>query len=411
MRKVVITILTVFLASPICGAQDAERGVTVPFTISGGLLVSERSRAADPNAGRVTPGIRAVFYPSLKIDRKWFTYSAIQVQSKPFFYYDAFYPEKEVELQIQQLFLGYNRSRENSSIVFKVGKLPSAFGSYPLRYDDTVNPLLDQPFGYGYVVKLRPDQLPCGVGDLQHQASYPLYIEHYCGGATSERSGMTPITLKGLHAAEVSGNWNNIDARFQVTNSSPSNPQSLRSRSQHVQWTAGTGYTIRQGFRIGVSGFHGPFLESDVEELLTAGTSIRDYPANGVGADAQWARGRWSAIAEWQRVEFNYPNFQKPPAVSSVFLEVKSKLTPRLYAAFRGGYESNGRIEDNAGDVADHFLPNRQSYEFAVGYHVNRLQTLKVGYELFRTNGTTGAHNNVFGVQFVTSVHALSKAF
>ena len=135
----------------------------MPFTVSGGVLVSERGRAADPDAQRVIPGFRAVFYPSLKIDSRWFVYSDIQVQSKPFFYYDAFYPKNEVSTRVQQLFLGYNWTGEESSIEFKAGKLPSAFGSFPLRYDDTVNPLLDQPFGYGYIVKLRPDQLPCGV--------------------------------------------------------------------------------------------------------------------------------------------------------------------------------------------------------------------------------------------------------
>jgi len=73
--------------------------------------------------------------------------------------------------------------------------------------------------------------------------------------------------------------------------------------------------------------------------------------------------------------------------LSPAFLELKGTLNPRFYAAFRGGYE------------------------FAVGYRVNRFQTLKVGYEVFRTTDVPGSQDNVFGVQFVTSVHALSKAF
>jgi len=411
MRRLVIAFLAALLVSPLCAAQDASRGVLMPFTVSGGVLVSDRSRAADPDAARVAPGFRAVFYPSLKLDSHWFGYSAIQVQSKPFFYYDAFYPEKEVDVHVHQLFLGYSWNGENSAVTVKVGELPSAFGSFPLRYDDTANPLLDQPLGYGYIVKLRPDQLPCGVGDLMHQHSYPLYIEHYCGGATDERTGMTAVTLEGLPAAEVSGSWKKVDGRFQLTNSSPSNPQDLRSDSQNMQWTAGAGYTIRQGLRVGVSGFRGPFLENDVKSLLDPGTSVRDYPAVGMGTEVQWGRGRWNAIAEWQRVEFNYPGFQKPPAVSSAFVELKATLNPRFYAAFRGGYESNSSVKDDSGAEAEHFLPNRQAYEFAVGYRVNRLQTLKVGYEVFRTSGVAGSRDNVFGIQFVTSVHALSKAF
>jgi hypothetical protein len=411
MRKFVTATLAALLISPLCAAQDAPRGVLMPFTVSGGVLVSERARAADPDAAEVVPGFRVVFYPSLKIDSHWFAYSAVQVQSKPFFYYDAFYPQKEVEVALHQLFVGYSWNGEDSALAVKAGELPSAFGSFPLRYDDTVNPLLDQPLGYTYIVKLRPDQLPCGVGDLMHQHTYPLYIEHYCGGATDQRSGMTAVTLEGLPGAEVSGSWKKVDARFQLTNSSPANPQDLRSSSQHVQWTAGAGYTVRQGFRVGISGFRGPFLENDVKGLLNPGTTVRDYPAVGIGTDLQWGHGRWSAIAEWQRVEFNYPGFDRPPAVSSAFLELKATLNPRFYAAFRGGYESNGSVKDASGAEAEHFLPNRQAYEFAVGYRVNRFQTLKVGYEVFKTKNVPGSRDNVFGVQFVTSVHALSKAF
>jgi hypothetical protein len=411
MRNLLLAFLAAVLVSPLCAAQDASRGVLMPFTVSGGVLASQRARAADPEAARVVPGFRAVFYPSLKIDSHWFAYSAIQVQSKPFFYYDAFYPQKEVSARVHQLFLGYSWNGEESAVAVKVGELPSAFGSFPLRYDDTANPLLDQPLGYGYIVKLRPDQLPCGVSDLVHQHTYPLYIEHYCGGATDQKRGMTSVTLEGLPAAELSGSWKHVDGRFQVTNSSPSNPQDLRSDSQHTQWTAGAGYTIRQGFRVGVSGFRGPFLEKDVAPLLSPGTGVRDYPAVGIGTEVQWGLGRWNAIAEWQRVEFNYPGFEKPPAVSSAFLELKATLNPRLYAAFRGGYESNSRVKDDSGAEAEHFLSNRQSYEFAVGYRVNRFQTVKVGYELFKTSNVPGSRDNVFGVQFVTSVHALSKAF
>jgi len=46
-----------------------------------------------------------------------------------------------------------------------------------------------------------------------------------------------------------------------------------------------------------------------------------------------------------------------------------------------------------------------------VGFRLNRFQTLKTGYEVFRTSGVPGSRDNVFGIQFVTAVHALSKAF
>ena len=77
-----------------------------------------------------------------------------------------------------------------------------------MRYSDTVNPFLDQPFAYAYSVMLRPDQLPCGVRDLIAQNNYPNYVEHYCGGATEERNGMAPVTLYGLSGVEFNMGWN-----------------------------------------------------------------------------------------------------------------------------------------------------------------------------------------------------------
>ena len=86
-------------------------------------------------------------------------------------------------------------------------------------------------------------------------------------------------------------------------------------------------------------------------------------------------------------------------------------MNPRFYTAFRGGYESHGRVEDDSGDAAEHFLPNRQAWEVALGYRVNHFQTIKVGYEWMKTSGVGGTRHNVFGIQFVTSVRELSKAF
>src|SRR6185295_13854769 len=96
-----------------------------PFEVTLGALATERPRAADPAAARVTAGFRAIFQPSLKLNSKWFVQSTIQVQSEPFFYYEAFYPEKGIESRVQRLVLGYRRTDEGSTIEFKVGKMPS----------------------------------------------------------------------------------------------------------------------------------------------------------------------------------------------------------------------------------------------------------------------------------------------
>ena len=411
MRKVAIAVFLVTLVNRPSLAQYAERGLTVPITVSGGVVVSDRARASDPEANSVSAGFRAVLYPSLKLSSNWFVYSAIDIHSKPFFYYETFYPQARLRTDVQQMFLGYSRTGENSAIVFKAGELPSAFGAFPVRYDATANPLLDQPMSYAYPVKLRPDQLPCGVNDLIHQREYPAYVNHYCGGSTGRRGGMVPTTLYGLPGVELAISWRRLDARVQFTNSSPTNPQSLASDSQYLQWAAGAGYTVRQGFRIGMSAFRGPFLEKSVRSLLPGDTQADDYPASGIGVDVEWARGRWSIRGEWQKFEFCYPRFSISPAMWLAYAELKAILTPRVYAAFRGGLESHGYVRDLKGVESEGFLPNRQSYELALGYHLNSSHTIKVGYEWLKTEGVAGGRDNVFGVGWVTSFESLSKPF
>ncbi|MBI4461141.1 MAG: hypothetical protein HY648_13930, partial [Acidobacteria bacterium] len=336
-------------ASVPLSAQNADWGVAVPFTVTGGIQVTERPQLEDPSASKVRGGFRAVAYPTLKLGPRWFFYSALQARLEPFLYYQAYEPEVEPYADVLQTFLGYGWTGENKAFTVKFGKLPSAFGAFPLRYDDTANPLLDQPMSYAYPVKLRPDQYPCGVEDIVHQSTYNLHVEHYCGGSKEKRTGMIPVTLYGLPGAEINLGWKKLDGRFQLTNSSPANPKNLLSDDQHLQWAAGAGLTIWQGFRVGASGYRGTFLEEDVASLLPKGTTLGDYPATGVGTDIQWALGRWSASAEWQRFEYNYPRFRTSPAVSYGYLETKVILSPRFYAALRAGYENHGWVEDLKG--------------------------------------------------------------
>ena len=55
--------------------------------------------------------------------------------------------------------------------------------------------------------------------------------------------------------------------------------------------------------------------------------------------------------------------------------------------------------------------PNRQVTELSFGFRINRAQLLKVGYEWPHRDGTLNSQNNIFGVQLVTSIDAISKAF
>jgi hypothetical protein len=401
---VALLFLLISISSPL-QAQEASVGVAVPFTITGGVF--------HDSDGDTSASYRAVFYPTLKLGPEWLIYSAIQVGSQPYSYPASYYQRGNFQVRALQAFVGRAWTGQKVSVTFKAGQLASVFGSFPLRYDDMANPLIDQPLAYRSSLKLSTGQLPCGVSDLarqwtSYQGGYLPGVRFGCGGDITKGAGILPVTLYGLPGAELDISSGKVDARVQVTNSSPANPQTLRSGDQHLQWAAGAGYTIRPGFRVGFSAFRGPYLNQNIHQLLPIGDTLRNYSATGAGADLQWAKGRWSVEAEWQRFQFTYPQFVKSPAVSFGYVELKAILTPRLYAATRVGYQRYNAVQDERITSSDPFLSGRRSYEFALGYRPNRWQLLKVGYQRLRVEGEQ-TFDSVLAFQLVTSIQSLSK--
>src|SRR5579875_3013750 len=132
-------------------AQEAAFGVAMPLTITGGILDTGRAQMDSPSAPRLTAGFRALAVPEVKLGSHWYAYSAVQVRSTPFFYEDAYSAARTVKIDILQGVLGYTRSWHQAVFGMRIGQLTTAFGSFPLRYSDTANPLLDQPLAYTYL--------------------------------------------------------------------------------------------------------------------------------------------------------------------------------------------------------------------------------------------------------------------
>ena len=391
------------------GSPYSNFGFSLPVTASAGAMYTGRLQFEDPGNTPLTGGLQIVLYPTVTLGSHWFAYAAQQFRLAPYLYYDAYHPEHEWYVETLQAFVGYQIRREKATVVIKAGRLSSAFGAFPLHYDDADNALPDQPLSYIQTLTLRNNQLPCGVADLLWQ-NYG-YVANACGGASAAGVGLTPVTLYGLPGVQAEVSSHKLDGRIQVTSGSPSNPLSLSHAPQYAQWVLGGGYTIRQGLRVGISGFRGPYLAPGVAPLLPAGTSVRSFPASGLGLEVQWARGHWTTSGEWQRFQYNLPGFTQAPSVLSMYAESKRTLTPRLYLAGRAGWLKPGGAQDTTGASSRQFSPSIASYELGAGWWVNRHQLLKASYEWLRIEHLAGTQTNVLGVQFVTTFHAVDQAF
>ncbi len=205
------------------------------------------------------------------------------------------------------------------------------------------------------------------------------------------------VSTLGLAGAQIDATFGKVDLRAQFVNSSPANRRSVFDRDQYGNWTAGSGYTIAQGFRVGVSAYRGPYLHRQYAFYFPGEAKPRGLPATALGADAQWARGHWNVSGEWQRFQLAY---RAIPAVNTRFAygEITRTLHPRWYVAAR------------ISQMGTNISPDRQTYEFAVGFRPNMLQLLKIGYQIQQAPNFSGASGNTLALQIITTLHPFSIA-
>jgi hypothetical protein len=352
-------LLLCFVSPAIALCQEAGSGFDLHGTLSG-ISAYSRDLTDEPRAGSpVTAGVRALLYPEWKIDENWSVSGAIQLHSRPYFYQEYATQGFGALANVIQAQIAYSRVRFERSLVVRAGILPAAFGSFALRYDDAVNPLIDAPLSYGY----------------------------YGSG----------VSLNGFAGAQVDVSKAKLDARAQFLNSSPANRRSIFDRDQYGSWVAGAGYTIIQGFRVGASVFRGPYLDRHWPYYFPSEVRPRDLPATGLGLDIQWGRGHWTAYGEWQRFVLTYHAI-RTYREDTGYGELRRVLTPRWYIAGRAGY-----LRSNATAPV-------QALETAIGYRPGAAQLIKFGYEIEHSTTAARPWDGIFAVQFVTTFRAISLA-
>ncbi len=347
------------LCAPLlASAQEAESGFEIHGTLTG--LVAYNRSVADPlsQGSPVRGEFRGLLYPSWKLSNHWSLESAFQLESRPYLT-DRFAGQGyNLKATIVQAQLIYSLVRADRALTIRLGQLTTAFGAFPLRYDDATNPLAGIPPSYGY----------------------------YGSG----------VTLGGLAGVQMDGSLGKFDVRLQFVNSSPANPRSVFARDQYGSWAGGAGYTIRQGLRVGVSGFRGPYLDRHSAFYFPGEARPRDLPGRGLGLDVEWAHGPWNAYGEAQAFKFDYkaiPIFRQDTGYG----ELKRVLSPRIYLAARVSY------------MRVHVAPTYRIYESTLGYRPNRYQIVKVGYLLTERNAFQTL-DHILVCELVTSFRPYSIA-
>jgi hypothetical protein len=359
MKKAFLFWLALGLSPQFLFAQEAESGFDLRATLSAQAAASNMPTQAPRSGSPATAGFRAVLYPTWKLNRHWAVTGAVQFYSRPYFFESFSTQGYGLKGDILQATLNYSRISDKGSLLIRAGQLSTAFGSFLLRYDDTDNPLINLPIEYGY---------------------------YY--------APVSSLALTGAQIDVTRGKW---DARLQFANSSPANPRSVFAPDQYGNWAGGAGYTIRQGLRVGVSAYRGPYLYRKYAYFFPGEAKPSSLPAQAMGIDVEWARGHWNLQGELQKFVFPYkaiPTFREQVG----YAEVKRALHPRWYIAARGGYKS----ANLSGSV--------ETLEAAAGFRPDSLQLIKFGYELEHYSAGPYRFDKTLAVQVVTALHPLSFA-
>ena len=356
MRRAIESAVLVALAAGVCApAQEAASGVDLRATVTGQFAASSVLTQPGVDKAPVTVGERTMLYPTVKLGEHWTVTAAWQLATRQYFFDSLTQKGAGAQGRLLQGSLNYARVSDKGSVVVRAGIMPTAFGSFLLRYDDAENPLVGMPQSYGY------------------------YYE--------------PVSSLGLAAAQVDATRGRWDGRVQFANSSPANPRSITAADQYGNWAGGAGVTIRQGFRVGISGYRGPYLARDYPYFRPGEANPNTQIAHAQGADVQWARGHWNVQGEFHRFAMAYklvPTFREDVGYG----EVRRVLTPRWYAASRIGYASAT------------FGGTTTRYEFAGAYRPGRHALIKAGYQLNHHSTGSIANDHTFAVQWVTTLHA-----
>lgn len=350
MLKGLALISGLFMIAAWASGQEARSGFDLMMTVSG-------SASATQSDGDF--GYRAVLYPMVKLNQNWSAVGVFQLNSA--YSFSGANPPSDYLAKgyLLQGFLNYTLTGTNKSLVVRAGKIATAFGSYLLRYDDLQNPLIDSPMTYGY---------------------------YYA-----------PVSILGVTGVEADAAWNKWDARVQLANSSPANPRSTGASDQYGNWAAGAGYSVRQGLRIGVSGYYGPYLDRQSPLYSPGEGPPAHLKARAVGADVAWAFRHWYTFGEWQRFVFPYdtkPTFREHAG----YFEVKRVVNPRWYFASRTGY-------------TDSRVGMQQTLDFTAGYRPAASALLKLGYEWNHRSTDSPHSESIVMAQLAISLHPISLPF
>lgn len=272
----------------------------------------------------------------------------------------------------------------------QVGLIPAPVGAWAERTYQMENPLIGTPLPYNYhsaYVPGRPDSLRTvddlwAVGDDRSNHGLPV-IYDACWNS----------------GAEFYGSAGKLDYSVGLLTGSVTKPTTQAVKTK-PQGTAHLEYNFGPGFRLGASGFYGPYLFADAfDDSLPTGASFEDFKNAGAGYDLYFAHRMLEIHSEGYFSYWEHPYLPRLDLISG-YGELKYTVIAGWYVAGRYDWYMPQDVTNAAG-VSKPWDYKLNRYEFGLGYKPSQAAVIKVVGQLNRYAKEPGLDHDLVALQVV----------
>lgn len=273
-------------------------------------------------------------------------------------------------------------------VAVQAGRIPPVFGTYARRNYPQDNPLIADPLGYQYLTSARPDAVPASADELLRMRGSGWRVKYSVGSASVETG--VPVIAAGRWdtGVQVRVGTRALEAAAAWTVGTLSYPL-VRDDNRGGQFAGRMVWRPVPAVSLGASAARGSWLAGAVLDARAEMPAGR-YEQRAVGIDGETSWGRWLVRGEvvantWTLPALDAPQIAGPLKATAGYLEMKVRLSPRLYIAARGDRLIFSEITGTA--FTDTWDANVSRVEIGAGYTIRRGLIVKASFMNNRRDG------------------------
>ncbi len=298
------------------------------------------------------------------------------------------------QFRADEFFIQYQVG-DGGALNFQVGQFGTVFGNWVGRHDSWENPFINSPVPYENITVI-PDQ------GVQMGPSYFLDLRN----RADVKEKWVPIIWGPVYTAGFAafGELGKFAYAISLKESALS--------SRPIIWggfdfgrptvTGRVGWRPNEAWAYGFSASHGDYLQDVVKSQLPPSRSLDDFDQLTIGGDAAWAKGPIQVWAELIYSRFEVPNVG-PVDTTAYYFEVKYKVSPRFYTAFRWNQQLFSSIDDGGGGT-EKWDRDMIKFETALGYRFDNHFQFKLQYRFSDQDGEIEQGQQFVGAQFTIKI-------